>query len=803
MHSVGAAFGVSKLLPAGGQVAVELANNTLWFFSGPNQTNSASVLSYSLTQPLLLGAGRKIVLENLTLSEREVLYDLRTLARYRKLFFADTVAAGQGGGAGGGAGANVSGTTVAPTGASTSGVGFLGLLQQMQQIRNQRENIQGFYVQTERQRELISQTKFRRLKPGALPMGIEFPAGMAAKIEYEPTSRKLSWKHEAPMSTAELASLLAVSDDAEYRRAVQELFDQLRTGVITADILTLATQLTTQENQLRTLERNFEDALDRYKQFLGLPTDLRVTLSQTLLQQFQLIDPNIKQLELDVLEFADLTGTIDEIEPPLTELRSAAKRLSEIIEGVRANGIQMVAGDFERVEANTPLRLSKLKFEKSRDVVENALERDRVIFGTILRAFERTGDEADPDPSVVTQHAQTLRDLADDDLTPKRRRAALIAMRNAREDLFTIVQNLRVVQIGLRIELISLPDFDMSQETAVAIALDNRLDLMNSKARVMDARRAMEVAANRLEAVLNIVATGSVNTPAGASRPLDFRGASSTFRFGVQMTAPIDQVAERNSYRAALVAYQRLRREYMRQEDQVKFDVRTDWRQLNVAHLNFETSRKNLRQAALQLDIVVANSNDPKRQVVGGAATTASAANTGLQLLNALNAVLNAQNTLIQTWVDYERNRINIHRDMDIMVIDERGLWVDPVYQNLPGASSSLPSEPANVQPPQPESSALVHPLERDRSVGTVRLASGSNAGPASQTVGRTSVHAGRADWLSGWRHRLLAEDPGSMDDEGLGDRRPRARDGQEGSLPDHRDGEGDARQHAERDAEE
>ena len=796
-------FGMSQLLPTGGQWIVEMANNTLWLFSGGNQTNSVSVLSYSLVQPLLFGAGRKVVLENLTLSEREVLYDLRTLARYRKLFFADTVAAGQGGGAGGGGATTVSGTSVAGTTASASGVGYLGLIQQTQQIRNQRDNIQGLYVQTQRQRELIDQTTYRRLKVGAFPMGIEFPNGLAAKITYEKDSRKLSWIDAEPMSSVELTALLAISDNADYQVAVRELFDQLRTGVITADILTLATQMTTQENQLRNLERNFEDALDRYKLFLGLPTDMRVTLDQTMLQQFQLIDPSIRQLELEVLEMADQSAAIDDKDPLLSELRSAANRLSELIDNMRSNGIQLIAEDFDRVTANTPLRLSKLKFEKSRDTVENALERDRVLFRTIRDTFERTGDDEDPAPSVVTLLRQTKQKLASDDLNLKQRQEILIAMRNAREELFTIVQNLRVMQTGLRIELISLPDFDMSQETVVAIALDNRLDLMNSKARVMDARRAMEVAANRLEAVLNLVAEGGVRTPLIGNKPLDFRGSRSDFRFGVQMTAPIDQVAERNAYRAALVSYQRLRRDYMRQEDQVKFEVRSDWRQLNVAHLNFETGRKNLRQAALQLDIVALNVNDPKRQLVGGAATTATTGNTGLQLLNALNAVLNAQNNLVQTWVDYERNRINIHRDMDIMVIDERGLWVDPVYQNLPGTSSSHPSEPANVQPAQPESSALVNPLERGGSAGVVQLVSRSRPVKASQSMGRASVRTSLADWLPGWWDRLLADNPGSMDDEDFGNRWARNRDSQESPLPNYGDGEGDARQHAERNAEE
>ena len=792
-------FGMSQLLPTGGQWIVEMANNTLWLFSGGNQTNSVSVLSYSLVQPLLFGAGRKVVLENLTLSEREVLYDLRTLARYRKLFFADTVVTGSGGGAGGGGATTVSGTTVASTTSSTGGVGYLGLLQATQQIRNQRENIQGLYVQTERQRELISQTPSRRLPPGVVPNLNQLPPELAAKIFFQPESRLLSWEFFEPMSSAELEQLLAVNNNPDYQVAVRRLFDQLRTGVITTDTLQLATQLTTQENNLRNLERNFEDNLDRYKLFLGLPTDMQITLDQTLLKQFQLIDPSIKQLELDVLELAEITAAINSDDPPLELLRTAANRMSEIIAVVKGDGIELIEDDFKRVAANTPLRLSKLKFEKSRDTVENALERDRVIFRTILDSFERAGDEKEQDPSVMTQYKRMMQTLAGDELSKEQRRSILIAMRNAREDLFTIVQNLRVVQIGLRIELITLPEFDMSQETAVAIALEKRMDLMNARGRVMDARRAMEVAANRLEAVLNLVAEGGVRTPLIGNKPLDFRGSRSDFRFGVQMTAPIDQVAERNAYRAALVSYQRLRRDYMRLEDQVKFEVRTNWRQLNVAHLNFETSRKNLRQAALQLDIVVANANDPTRQVVGRAATTAATGNTGLNLLNALNSVLNAQNNLIQTWVDYERNRINIHRDMDIMVIDERGLWIDPVYQNLPGASSSLPSEPANVQPPNPEPSALVNPYEREGSAGVVRLVAGSRPVSTPQSMARPSGRADLAGRLHRWRDRLLARDPSSMDADDIGDGWAGLGDSKASPISDYGDGERDARQYAER----
>jgi hypothetical protein len=170
------------------------------------------------------------------------------------------------------------------------------------------------------------------------------------------------------------------------------------------------------------------------------------------------------------------------------------------------------------------------------------------------------------------------------------------------------------------------------------------------------------------------------------------------------MTAPLDQVQVRNAYRSSVINYQQARRAYMLLEDQVKYDIRTSWRQLLLNRQNFELTRKNLRQAAFQYDINVANNLNPKQNVAGQAGTT-NLGQTGINLINALTALLTAQNNLIQIWVNYERNRINIYRDMDIMQIDERGLWIDPVYQNLEGGdSSSYLNGPAHDIPPEPAS---------------------------------------------------------------------------------------------------
>ncbi|OYW19534.1 MAG: hypothetical protein B7Z55_08670, partial [Planctomycetales bacterium 12-60-4] len=630
---------------------------------GDNQTSSSSILSYSITQPLLLGAGRKIVLENLTQSERAVLYDVRTLARFRKFFFGDVVVNGNGG-------------------------GFLGLLRQQQIVNNQRGNIQALAVQIERLREVNALPQPAPLE--ALPADLKnqqnqllLPEDLADRLRHDDIRKKITWR--GTMDPTERDRLLQLSDDAGWQAAIEMLFSRTQSGVITLDLAQLLTRLSSQENNLRDAERQLLDSLDQYKLELGLPTDLQLSIDTRLLKQFELIDPRINELELQILGFKQQLATINDFDPPLEQLLEAVAGVEGLRQHVQREGLELIEEDFRRVDAILPSRLQDVRDQQDRDIISQDLERSRVVYrDVVLDEYQK-----------ASELLQSLRlDLQKPGLTREAREDALKLVDIIREDLLQLTQSLRAVQAGLRSELITIQDFEMTQEEVVQLALENRLDLMNARGNVMDARRQMEVAANRLEAVLNVVASGDIGT-SGGNKPFDFRGDRSTFRAGVQLTAPLDQVLERNAYRQSQIDYQRARRAYMQLEDQVKLEVRTEWRQLQVLRENFETARQNLRIAAVQLDSSIENFNAPARP---GQQTSNQSGNLGLNLLNALQSVLNAQNELIRIWVQYEQNRINIHRDMDIMQVDERGLWIDPVYQNLStyGRENPTLDEPAD-----------------------------------------------------------------------------------------------------------
>ncbi|MCH7989045.1 MAG: TolC family protein [Planctomycetes bacterium] len=141
-------------------------------------------------------------------------------------------------------------------------------------------------------------------------------------------------------------------------------------------------------------------------------------------------------------------------------------------------------------------------------------------------------------------------------------------------------------------------------------------------------------------------------------------------------------MAERNTYREALITYQRARRTYIAAEDNVKREIRVNWRQLAKEKENLENARQAVRSSARQCRSAVLESTAPALLRRG---------DPGLALLTALDAVLGSQNSLIGIWVNYEQSRLNIYRDMGIMEIDEKGIWTDGFYQNE--SPVELPSE--------------------------------------------------------------------------------------------------------------
>src|SRR5262249_19993738 len=140
--NIGTMAGMGKLFNSGAQLLMGFANSVVFNFIGKNarQPSVQSFLPLTLTQRFLQGGGRAVTLEPLTQQERTLLYTIRSFAKFRQEFTVATLVGGT---------FPSFGTTVQVSGFSggsggDSVIGFLNVLQDIQQIENDQKNIAAF-----------------------------------------------------------------------------------------------------------------------------------------------------------------------------------------------------------------------------------------------------------------------------------------------------------------------------------------------------------------------------------------------------------------------------------------------------------------------------------------------------------------------------------------------------------------------------------------------------------------------------------------------------------------------------------
>ena len=136
--SIDTDFEAQKRFATAGELLVGFANSFAFEFTRGDVSLASSLANFSFIQPLLRGAGQDVALEQLTLSERRLLGNLRAYGQFRQGFFTQ-VTIGELGVTGPQRGTT---TTNLQSFSGFGGVnGYLGLLQQAQQIRNTEGNL--------------------------------------------------------------------------------------------------------------------------------------------------------------------------------------------------------------------------------------------------------------------------------------------------------------------------------------------------------------------------------------------------------------------------------------------------------------------------------------------------------------------------------------------------------------------------------------------------------------------------------------------------------------------------------------
>ena len=99
-------------------------------------------------------------------------------------------------------------------------------------------------------------------------------------------------------------------------------------------------------------------------------------------------------------------------------------------------------------------------------------------------------------------------------------------------------------------------ELEATLQAAVRIALEYRLDLMNTRAELYDAWRQIRVRADALKGDLDVRLTNQVFTPPTTTNPFAFLSQAKQFSLVLNAELPLIRVAERNAFRQAIIAYE-------------------------------------------------------------------------------------------------------------------------------------------------------------------------------------------------------------------------------------------------------
>ncbi len=453
--------------------------------------------------------------------------------------------------------------------------------------------------------------------------------------------------------------------EQNYARQQAQL---LANKVNPVDVDQALTTLLSARSRLIQLRTNLENELDRFKVELGLPPTIAASMDDQPLKEFQFSDPKLDQLQVDFdelqLEFRKQFDkiTVAQLEQWTQKLTLYHQQSTSFL-----NQITVEAERWHSQEIKTNDEVEKARLIKYRDGLKAQLAQLKKELADYPAALE------------LYKQQSANQSMAD------RKRLFEYRLR----DMELTVGQLFVIQNQVRVYSLNLPTVAMSEEEAIQLAIESRLDLMNERARVVDVWRQVAIQANQLGAVFNILANADIGTEPGSNRVFDFSATANRYRVGFQFEGPLNRMIERNNYRASLIQYHRARRAYMQRQDEVVRDLRITLRQLETDRQNFEITRRGFVAAARQVEAV------PLQLRLGKPVDP-------LAQLNALAQLLGAKNDLIANWFNFQRNRIQLLLDTEQLQLDADGIYRD----------GNRTSQPESIPQPQPTADVTPRPPE-------------------------------------------------------------------------------------------
>lgn len=571
-----------------------LANRLTLELSNGDTKVGGSLANFTITQPILRGASKRIYKERVTQAERTLLSNARSLEQFRQGFFLDVVT-------GNNPAEGVGGGGMPRASSFSSGVsGYLGLVQEVQRIRNQEANV-------------------AKLKDSLVQLEAAFEAGR-------------------------------IGNRLQVDQARQALFNG-QSGLLAA-------------------KSSFENRLDGYKLFLGLPPDLLVEVKDEYIENFRLTDPILVSVQ------DQLNQLLQKIRNPkpsvnLSDLMDYGKQTRDMkkLLNQSLSGLML---DLGLLRDRLPER--KKWFQRLRD------RPDLKELGMGEKAFqEKELEDLAIDLNQTSLRLEAELNIQWDKLEQRMEGLSSLPIEKARSGLASqinelsgLVLELSLTRASVRLESISMVDVSVDSKQAHDMASQWRLDWMNARASLVDSWRMADLARDDLRTDLDLVLSGDLGSDSMGSG--HFKSSEGRVRVGIELDTPLSKVRERNRYQASLIMYQQSRRQYLSFVDNILRSLRQHARMSKLYQLNFELSRAAVRGAIAQVDLARLRLNEPPQP----GKNSQFGATTARDLVNALNDLLEASNSFLSVWIGYEAMRMRLTYDLGTMRLSENGIWEDP-----------------------------------------------------------------------------------------------------------------------------
>ena len=458
---------------------------------------------------------------------------------------------------------------------------------------------------------------------------------------------------------------------------------------------------------LLTQQNAYQNAVDQFKISLGLPPELHVEIRDPLLDSFELIATDLKDLQ-------------KRTEQTVVDIRSGALKGSDLQN--RIHGLVAETREQTRIVRNDVQALLDISPKRRATLDQWASQKERWGEQMDLSIFDSS--LFDIRVKNIVRDAKATFEMVEKYSKELQTAASKISGSGTSEEIDdmvyaynSVILELILIQGRARLDSITLEPIYMDPECAISIAMSRRLDWMNARAALVDRWRQIEIAKNALKAGLKVTFDGSVRT----TDLSDFHGSTtSDMRLGVAFDAPITRLKERNAYRRALLSYYQAHRDFVAFEDNARENIREIIRKIDLCQMSFELQRASVLVSMSQYDqrrLQLERPPKPKE-------TSSFGDSFARDLIDALDSLLTSQNQIMNEWLQYESMRMALDYALGTMQIDENGQWIDPGSMSnicpMTGQSLEGGRQEAVGSSDSPSTNQVVNPFADPRSASDV-----------------------------------------------------------------------------------